>query len=73
MRPRHLATATERKRLAGWPIDEVAFGVEVIVHVGVDRSELMKRLHSSEGEMAVLGSTDLPPSHILAVEIIQLS
>ena len=36
------------EHLVGRSIDEVAFGIEVIVDVGVDRCELLQRLHLPE-------------------------
>ena len=57
----------------------MAFCVEVVVDVGVDRGELLKRFHpaetqhgslsSSEWQVAILGSIVEPPSHLLALQI----
>ena len=55
----------------------------MVVHVSVDRGELLQRLHlsepqhrslsSSKWKVAVLGSIVLPPSTLLAVEIALLA
>ncbi len=63
----------------GGSIDEVAFGIEMIVDVGVDGSELLQRLHSSksehrsfsssEGEVAVFGPVVGVPTNLMLVRI----
>jgi len=57
--------------------DEVPFLAEVIVEGGVNRGEFLQGLRpaetvhrplsSSEGEVAVLSSVVLPPTHLLAL------
>ena len=42
----------------GLPINDVAFEIEVIANIGVDRSELLQRLHSSEPAHCALSSAE---------------
>ena len=61
----------------------MAFGIEVVLDVGVDGDEFLQRLHSSEPQHRSLSSSKrkvrifrpvvLPPSHLLAVEIAQFA
>ena len=44
--------------LVGLSVDEVAFEVEVVVDVGVDRGELLHALHLSEPEHRPLSSSE---------------
>ena len=46
------------ERFVGRSIDEVAFGIEVIVDVGMDGGELLQRLHSSESQHCPLSSSE---------------
>ena len=67
------------ERFVGRSIDEVAFGIEVVLDVGVDGGELLQRLHSSksehrpfsssEGKVAVLGSIVGVPTDLLLLRI----
>ena len=41
----------------GLSINEMAFKVEVVVNIGMDRGELLKRLHSSESQRRPLPSS----------------
>ena len=44
----HSASAGRAAKLLGLAINEVAFPVEVVVNIGVDRSEFLQCLHSPE-------------------------
>ena len=74
-----LGQGDRAEELVGWSIDEVAFGIEVVLNVGVDGGEFLQRLHSSksehrpfsssEGEVAVLGSIVGVPTNLLLLRI----
>ncbi len=63
--------------LEGLAIDEVAFEIEVVVDVAVDRGKLLQRLHppeaqhrafsSTEAEVRVLGPVDGPAANLLLI------
>jgi hypothetical protein len=54
-------------------VDEVAFGVEVVVQAGVDEGEFLKRLHLPEWQVRILRPIVQPTPHFAAFQIAQLS
>ena len=65
--------------LVDFPADEVAFGIEMVVDLAVDRDEFLKRLHATEFKhrrlssskrlMRILGPIVVPATNLPTFEL----